>query len=406
VRSGNTFRGYISADGGAWSQVGAAQTISMGSAVFVGLPVTAHNNADSCTATFDNVWSTAPAGPWQHLDIGSVGQAGNVSYGSSPFTVAGAGADIWGNADAFHFAYLLATNNCTITARVASAENINVWSKAGVMIRASLNADSANAFIAVTPNNGVTWQYRTSTGGSSANNNTTGLTAPYWVRLVRSGNSFTAYRSPNGVTWTQQGSPTTITTMPSTVYVGLAVTAHDSSTLCTATFDNVSAPGWPLVPGRPPGLTAVAGDAQVALSWPSVSGATSYNLKRATSSGGPYIILTNVTTTGYTNTGLLNGSAYYYVVSALNIAGESTNSVEASATPEAPPNLAISPSGTNFMFSWPVASSGFTLQQTTNLVSGNWMTVTSAVPQLTNGQWLIALPQSTNSNPIFYRLAK
>ena len=75
------------------------------------------------------------------------------------FTVTGSGADIWGTADAFRFVYVPVTGNCTIIARVVSVQNIDAWSKAGVMIRESLNANAANAFIAVTPGNGVTWQY-------------------------------------------------------------------------------------------------------------------------------------------------------------------------------------------------------------------------------------------------------
>jgi hypothetical protein len=102
------------------------------------------------------------------------------------------------------------TGNCVITARVLAVQNTDPWAKAGVMIRESLNANSANAFIAVTPGNGVTFQYRSTTGGTSGFNNTTGLNAPYWVRLVRSGNTFTGYRSLDGVNWTQQGSRTTI----------------------------------------------------------------------------------------------------------------------------------------------------------------------------------------------------
>ena len=270
VRSGNSFRGYVSADGGAWTQVGSAQTISMAGAVYVGLPVTAHNNADLCTATFDNVWSTAPVGPWQHQDIGSVGFAGSASNSTGLFTVTGAGGDIWGNADAFNYAFLPVTNDCTIVARVTSMQSVNAWSKAGVMIRESLNANSANAFIAVTPSNGVTFQYRSSTGGNSANNTTAGLIAPYWVKLVRSGNTFTGYRSPDGVNWTQQGSPTTIT-MASTVYAGLAVTSHDSSTACMAAFDNVSVPGWTnwTVPPVPASLSGFAENGQAALTWAS-----------------------------------------------------------------------------------------------------------------------------------------
>ena len=63
--------------------------------------------------------------------------------------------------------------------------------------------------------------------------------------------------------------------------------------------------------------------------------ATSYNVKRSTTDGGPYTtIASGVTTTSYTNTGLTNGTTYYYVVSAVNSVGESGNSNQASATPQ------------------------------------------------------------------------
>jgi alpha-amylase len=90
------------------------------------------------------------------------------------------------------------------------------------------------------------------------------------------------------------------------------------------------------VPATPTGLTASPGNAQVTLSWTASSGASSYNVKRATVSGGPYtVIATNVTSLSYTNTGLVKGTTYYYVVSAVNSSGESTNSTQASATPSA-----------------------------------------------------------------------
>lgn len=90
----------------------------------------------------------------------------------------------------------------------------------------------------------------------------------------------------------------------------------------------------PTIPAAPTALTATAGNAQVNLSWTASSGATSYNVKRATTSGGPYTtVATNVTGTSYVNTGLTNGTTYYYVVSAVNTAGESANSAVASASP-------------------------------------------------------------------------
>ena len=83
------------------------------------------------------------------------------------------------------------------------------------------------------------------------------------------------------------------------------------------------------------GLTATAGSGQAALAWNALADATSYTVKRAETSGGPYTTVdTTVTATTYTDTGLTNGTTYYYVVSASNSAGESLNSAQASATPQ------------------------------------------------------------------------
>src|SRR5215475_5127288 len=89
-------------------------------------------------------------------------------------------------------------------------------------------------------------------------------------------------------------------------------------------------------PPVPTGLTATAGNAQVQLSWNASTGATGYNVKRATTSGGPYTTVTTVSNTSFTNTGLTNGTTYFYVVSATNANGESANSSQVSATPTAP----------------------------------------------------------------------
>jgi cellulose 1,4-beta-cellobiosidase len=87
-------------------------------------------------------------------------------------------------------------------------------------------------------------------------------------------------------------------------------------------------------PAAPTALTATAGNAQVSLSWTASAGATSYNVKRALTAAGPFTtIASNVTAASYTNTDLTNGTTYYYVVSAVNAAGQSANSAVASATP-------------------------------------------------------------------------
>jgi hypothetical protein len=91
----------------------------------------------------------------------------------------------------------------------------------------------------------------------------------------------------------------------------------------------------PIVPTAPMGVSTSAGDGQVSLSWSTASGADSYIVKRSTTSGGPYTnVATGITSTSYTNTGLTNGTTYYYVVSAVNSVGESTHSSQVSATPQ------------------------------------------------------------------------
>jgi plastocyanin/regulation of enolase protein 1 (concanavalin A-like superfamily) len=176
--------------------------------------------------------------PWASADIGSPGVAGYAYDTNGTFTVAGSGSDVWNTSDSGpQYAYRALGGDGTIIARVVTQQNTSGWAKAGVMIRESLNANSAQAFMAITPGNGAAFQYRTATGGSSSNSNTTGFTAPYWVKLVRSGNTITGYRSADGTTWTQQGTATF--SMASTVYIGMAVTATNNSALSVVTFDNV-----------------------------------------------------------------------------------------------------------------------------------------------------------------------
>jgi endonuclease I/fibronectin type 3 domain-containing protein len=123
------------------------------------------------------------------------------------------------------------------------------------------------------------------------------------------------------------------------------VTASTSSygTSGTVRFDLVTVTATPnpvTLPDAPVDLVATAGDAQVTLSWSASANATIYNLKRATSTGGPYITIATIAATSTVDPGLSNGTTYYYVVSAVNSVGESSDSNEASATPLTPPPAA------------------------------------------------------------------
>ena len=129
-------------------------------------------------------------------------------------------------------------------------------------------------------------------------------------------------------------------------------------------------------PPAPAGLTANVVDSQVALTWPSSSGATSYNVKRSTTNGNGFAPILNTTGTNFTDSGLTNGTTYYYVVSAVSSAGEGANSNQASATPVSGPadvtitvdptkNHPISPYiyGTNFYSGNTAPQPNFTLDR-------------------------------------------
>lgn len=114
-------------------------------------------------------------------------------------------------------------------------------------------------------------------------------------------------------------------------------------------------PAGGTLPSAPSGLTATAGNQQISLNWAASTTASSYNVKRSMTSGSGYARIASAATSSYTDTGLANGTRYYYVVSAVNSAGESANSSEASAVPVQPSpavTIAIDPTHTRPISPW------------------------------------------------------
>jgi hypothetical protein len=163
------------------------------------------------------------------------------------YTMTGSGSDIWlvnnVEADEFHFAYKMLNGAGSIVAKVQSVQSTNDWAKAGVMIRETLDPASAHAMTVVTPTQGVSFQRRPSTSGTSVDDTIGGVAAPQWVKIERSlSGSFTASYSADGITWQQIGTPQSIQ-MSANVYIGLALTAHDPALTGQAVFSNVTTTG-------------------------------------------------------------------------------------------------------------------------------------------------------------------
>jgi glucose/arabinose dehydrogenase len=177
--------------------------------------------------------------PWADRDIGAVGVGGSASFATSTFAAKGSGTDIWSTTDQFHYVYQALSGDGSVIARVSNIQNTNAWAKAGVMIRETLAANATNVFMAVSYSNGLTFQRRTATGAVTTNTAGAIVGVPYWVKLVRAGNTFTAFSSVDGAAWTQVGPAVTIP-MSANAVAGLAVSSHVNTVLCTGTFDNVT----------------------------------------------------------------------------------------------------------------------------------------------------------------------
>ncbi|MHC4356190.1 MAG: hypothetical protein ACYS0H_26100, partial [Planctomycetota bacterium] len=161
------------------------------------------------------------------------------------FTMTGAGTDITGTSDEFHYAYRTLTGVGSIIAKVNSVLDTNAWAKAGVMIRSTLDTDSQHAMAFVTPGQGVVFEYRQDPGGSNVGNagRADGVTAPHWVKIERDlGGNFTASHSTDGSAWQPLGTPQNIQ-MGATVFIGLALTSHNASATSEAVFSNVTVTG-------------------------------------------------------------------------------------------------------------------------------------------------------------------
>ncbi|HEX2974009.1 MAG TPA: DNRLRE domain-containing protein, partial [Tepidisphaeraceae bacterium] len=298
--------------------------------------------ADSPEATATTL--NTPAG-WTGTDIGTglnPGAKGSASYDAETqtFTILGGGSDIYSGGDFGYYLYQPLAGDGTITAQVLSQDSTGVWAKAGVMVRENLGLASKQAFVCTTPSNGVAMQARLADDAYANcinyNYGTGTITAPYWVRLTRSGSYFTGEVSPDGVNWGVID--TQYVPMGQNVYVGLmvgAVTGSVGTTLNTSMFNNVS-----VTPAQELSVPAFRGmsldSSTINLEFHNNPSATQFIIERSTADDFSADVVTfevASSSTSYSDLVADPSKTYYYRLKAQGTGGETAYSAVVGANP-------------------------------------------------------------------------
>lgn len=205
------------------------------------------------------------------IGAGSIGTAAiplasSGAAAATIITIEGGGADIWNEADAFHFYYESLTGDFDVTVRNTELERTDAFAKTGLMVRGTLDADAKNVMLRRTPDGAASLQWRpeagtetlsTTSGGEDESDVDGGSVQADWLRLRRSGDTIEAYGSTDGSDWTRiaQLGPENVD-LDSAAHVGIPVTSHNVGTLCTAQHRNLS--------GISPDANLDVGDVEVA----------------------------------------------------------------------------------------------------------------------------------------------
>jgi regulation of enolase protein 1 (concanavalin A-like superfamily) len=192
-------------------------------------------------------------------DIGSPYKQGSTRQVAGGYDISAGGIDIWETSDQFHYAHFRQAGDFDFAARLESLSLANLYTKAGLMARESLEASSPHAYLMVFADNsprnknngGYEFQYRETTGGPSAAiypadycSETPNFPVRYpsvWLRLKRKGDTFESFYSEDGAIWKLYAEHAV--KLSRTVYVGLAVTSHNADETCQAAFREIALNG-------------------------------------------------------------------------------------------------------------------------------------------------------------------
>lgn len=191
-----------------------------------------------------------------NTDVGVPVRSGAVEQFSNGYRITAGGADIWGTSDEFHFAYMRQIGDFDLTVRLEALSSADLYTKAGIMARETLDADSPHAYFMVFTDNssrnknngGYEFQYREVKGGDSQAIYPPDYTSvppefpvhypQTWVRLERKGNQFQAWYSAEGRDWRLFTKK--VLELDHSIFLGLAVTSHNENETVTAQFNDIT----------------------------------------------------------------------------------------------------------------------------------------------------------------------
>ncbi|MFY9153387.1 MAG: hypothetical protein WAO52_15325 [Prolixibacteraceae bacterium] len=196
-----------------------------------------------------------PLKNFKSADIGNPAISGTTDITNDGITLIAGGADVWGTRDEFRYAWLEQSGDFDLSARIENLTDPHLYTKAGIMAREELSDNSSHIYFQVFPNNlarnknngGYEFQYRKVKDGEmkaiypASFEGTPEFPVNYpntWIRLKRSGDEFTGFYSTDGKTWKVYSAFTM--KLAKKIYLGLAVTSHDTAKTATATFKNIT----------------------------------------------------------------------------------------------------------------------------------------------------------------------
>ena len=381
----------------------------------------------------------------QAHDIGAVTHAGShFACDEDHITVVGGGSDVWGAADQFHAIYRMVEGDFDAKVQVTGLAGADAITKAVLVARESTNTAARAYHVSVNPltgRNRTEAAVRANTGGTTAaaGSSFTPANIPnFWMRITREGNTFTLMRSSNGVDWVAFSTNTAV--YPSSIMVGIGVTAHNNTLLATGSFSGLSI----TQPSSDVGIAGSASTSVVALNGEvtttltitnagpdaanlvNVSGTVDANVEvtSATSSQGT-VTVTNGQLTANLGSLDANGTATITITGTATNLGQSTsvftvtsasadnNAENASATvmfeisddqPPQGPNIdaaTAAKSGSTFSFSFSTEA-GVTYQlQAAPTVVGPWETIDTIVG---TGNPATAQDPAATEEAKFYRI--